>query len=84
MNDNKYLKLTSSGLVEKTEPEKALQDKLEKAYKERIADYPKFKYKDDRREEYPSIVDQLDEIYHKGLTEWKKTIKAVKDKHPKP
>jgi len=33
---------------------------------------------------YPSIPDQLDEIYHKGIDEWKKTIKAVKDKHPKP
>ena len=33
---------------------------------------------------YPSIEQQLDEIFHKGLDEWKKTIQAVKDKHPKP
>ena len=33
--------------------------------------------------EYPSIVDQLDDIYHNGVDEWKKTIKAVKDKYPK-
>ena len=33
---------------------------------------------------YSSIEQQLDEIFHKGLDEWKKTIQAVKDKHPKP
>ena len=33
---------------------------------------------------YPSVEQQLDEIFHKGLDEWKKTIQAVKDKHPKP
>ena len=36
-----------------------------------------------RQEEYPSIVDQLDDIYHNGIDGWKTTIKAVKDKHPK-
>ena len=36
-----------------------------------------------RRSEYPSIVDQLDNIYHNGIDEWKKTIKAIKDKYPK-
>jgi hypothetical protein len=33
--------------------------------------------------EYPSMADQLDDIYHNGVDEWKKTIKAVKDKYPK-
>lgn len=41
-------------------------------------------YKDDRQAEYPSIVDQLDDIYHNGIDGWKETIKAVKDKYPKP
>ncbi len=45
------------------------------------ADYDSKQYQRDRQ--YPPIGDQLDEIYHKGLTEWKKTIKAIKDKHPK-
>ena len=40
-------------------------------------------YKYDRLAEYPPIQDQLDEIYHKGIDEWKKTIKAIKDKYPK-
>ena len=46
------------------------------------AEYDAKKYQRDRR--YPSIGDQLDEIYHNGIDEWKKTIKKVKDAHPKP
>ena len=40
-------------------------------------------YKFDREKEYPSIVDQLDDIYHNGIDSWKVTIKATKDKYPK-
>ena len=40
-------------------------------------------YQRDRATEYPSIPEQLDDIYHNGVDEWKKTIKAVKDKYPK-
>tara|TARA_R100000773_G_C4196475_1_gene100439 strand:+ start:680 stop:952 length:273 start_codon:yes stop_codon:yes gene_type:complete len=40
-------------------------------------------YIDKRENEYPSIVDQLDDIYHNGVDGWKETIKAVKDKYPK-
>ena len=40
-------------------------------------------HKANRRKAYPSIQDQLDDIYHNGIDEWKKTIKAVKDKYPK-
>tara|TARA_R100001591_G_C4304658_1_gene171334 strand:+ start:615 stop:893 length:279 start_codon:yes stop_codon:yes gene_type:complete len=40
-------------------------------------------YKIDREKEYPSIVTQLDDIYHNGIDGWKTTIKAVKDKYPK-
>ena len=36
-----------------------------------------------RAKDYPSIADQLDKIYHSGLDEWKKVIKATKDKYPK-
>ena len=45
--------------------------------------YDNNKYQRNRAEEYPSIADQLDDIYHNGVDEWKKTIKAVKDKYPK-
>ena len=40
-------------------------------------------YKYDRANEYPSIVDQLDDIYHNGIDGWKETIQAIKDKYPK-
>ena len=40
-------------------------------------------YMDKRAEEYPSIVDQLDDIYHNGIDGWKATIKVTKDKYPK-
>ena len=40
-------------------------------------------HKGKRQKEYPRIEEQLDDIYHNGIDEWKKTIKAVKDKHPK-
>ena len=37
-----------------------------------------------RQTEYPSVVDQLDDIYHNGIDAWKATIKTTKDKYPKP
>jgi|TARA_R100000278_G_C5438266_1_gene152757 hypothetical protein len=40
-----------------------------------------YQYK--RAAEYPSVFDQLDDIYHNGIDGWKTTIKAVKDKYPK-
>ena len=40
-------------------------------------------YQEKRVAEYPSIGDQLDDIYHNGLTKWKATIKVIKDKYPK-
>ena len=39
---------------------------------------------ENRRNEYPSIIDQLDEIYHNGIDSWKAEIKKIKDKYPKP
>ena len=45
--------------------------------------YDNVKYQRDRAEAYPSIVDQLDDLYHNGIDGWKTTIKAVKDKYPK-
>jgi len=40
-------------------------------------------YKSKRRNEYPSVVDQLDKIYHSGIDAWKADIKTIKDKYPK-
>ena len=54
----------------------AKQKELETAYENN-------KYQRDRAEAYPSIADQLDDLYHNGIDGWKTTIKAVKDKYPK-
>ena len=47
------------------------------------ADWAKEEYKGKREAEYPSIADQLDDIYHNGIDAWKATIKKTKDKYPK-
>ncbi len=40
-------------------------------------------YQRKRAAEYPSIVNQLDTLFHEGVDGWKETIQAVKDKYPK-
>ena len=45
--------------------------------------YDNNEYQRKRADEYPSIADQLDDIYHNGIDGWKSTIKATKDKYPK-
>ena len=47
------------------------------------AEYDALEYQRQRANEYPSIVDQLDDIYHNGIDAWKATIKTTKDKYPK-
>lgn len=39
---------------------------------------------ENRRISYPSIEDQLDEIFHNGIDSWKAIIQQVKDDNPKP
>jgi len=45
--------------------------------------YDNNEYQRKRAIEYPSIADQLDDIYHNGVDGWKATIKTTKDKYPK-
>ena len=47
------------------------------------AEYDANQYQRDRAKDYPSMADQLDDIYHNGIDAWKATIKATKDKYPK-
>ena len=47
------------------------------------ADYDAKEYQRLREPEYPSIADQLDDLYHNGIDGWKATIKVTKDKYPK-
>jgi tRNA G37 N-methylase TrmD len=46
--------------------------------------YQTTQYQRDRASAYPSIAEQLDQIYHEGIDAWKETIAAVKTQHPKP
>ena len=48
------------------------------------AEYAALEYSRNRAAEYPSVVDQLDLIYHSGIDAWKAKIKETKDKYPKP
>jgi len=57
----------------------AVQTELKKMQDE----YDAKKYQRDRAEAYPSIADQLDDLYHNGIDGWKATIKVTKDKYPK-
>tara|TARA_Y100000592_G_scaffold68928_1_gene107136 strand:- start:139 stop:417 length:279 start_codon:yes stop_codon:yes gene_type:complete len=47
------------------------------------SEWETLKYKRERQEAYPSIADQLDDLYHNGIDGWKTSIKKVKDKYPK-
>jgi len=51
--------------------------------KELKAEYEAKQYQRNRQMAYPSIAEQLDDLYHNGIDGWKTTIKAVKDKYPK-
>ena len=60
------------------------QSKIDTARATLDAEYAALEYSRNRAAEYPSLVDQLDDIYHNGVAGWKTTIKAIKDKYPKP
>ena len=60
------------------------QSKIDAARTEIDKELTDTKYQRDRAAEYPSVVDQLDLIYHSGVDAWKAKIKETKDKYPKP
>ena len=47
------------------------------------AEYDSQAYARNRKAEYPTIADQLDDIFHNGIDGWKATIQVTKDKYPK-
>ena len=59
------------------------EDKIKTKISELETSYNKLEYQRQREQEYPSMQDQLDDIYHNGIDGWKKTIKTIKDKYPK-
>jgi predicted lipoprotein len=57
--------------------------KVDTEIKRLQTEYDNNDYQRNRKAEYPSIADQLDDIYHNGIDGWKATIKTTKDKYPK-
>jgi len=51
---------------------------------EEIAAYEAKQYQRDRAKAYPSIVDQLDVLYHGGYDAWRAAVQEVKNQFPKP
>ena len=53
-----------------------------KIYKQSMTDLllNKVNYIEPRRLSYPSIADQLDDIFHNGIDGWKETIQAIDPK----
>ena len=59
------------------------EEELNSKLVERQSDFDAQEYARKRQAEYPSIADQLDDIYHNGIDGWKATIKITKDKYSK-
>lgn len=71
--DPDYVHLLPEGCVQITEDEaEALRPKP-----------TALTYKDLRAQAYPPIAEQLDDIFHNGLSDWKANIKEIKSKYPK-
>ena len=85
--DNQYTKKITVpddfNIYAKTEEtdEEGISVKSELSYDEIKA---KLTYVEKRSSEYPSVIDQLDSIYHNGVEGWKAEIQKIKDKYPKP
>ena len=66
--------------TKQTEP---TQEEIDAEIKRLQDQYDANEYQRSRASEYPSIPDQLDEIYHNGVDSWKAIIKQTKNKYPK-
>ena len=60
------------------------QAKIDTARAAIDAEYAALNYSRSRAAEYPSVVDQLDKMFHSGFQAWKDEIQKVKEKYPKP
>ena len=75
---------TGSAFKEDGTPITLVQSAIDSARTTLDAEAAAIAYKGQRKAEYPTIEDQLDDIYHNGIDAWKATIKTTKDKYPKP
>ena len=77
MKDDEIIKWFSSETQPTEEEITAEQTRLD-------AVYTNNEYQRQRAAEYPSVVDQLDKMFHSGFQAWKDEIQKVKEKYPKP
>ena len=78
-------KLVDGVVVQFTSEEEAIRDAEEEQAAIEKTEFDGKEYQRNRANEYPPIGDQLDYIYHNGLTKWKADmITPVKEKYPKP
>ena len=78
-------KIVNGERVELTDEEaQAYLDGWAESERDRQLDEEANGYKEARQMAYPSIEDQLDEIFHNGIDSWKAIIQQVKDDNPKP
>ena len=66
-------------------PKKLTKEQIQAKYDELVESNKKLQYQRDRKEAYPEIGDQLDDLYKKGAfsDEMAAKIKKVKDDNPK-
>jgi len=57
---------------------------VQKELKRLQEEHERNKYQRLRAQEYPSIAEQLDTLYHEGYDGWKAKIDEIKMKYPKP
>jgi hypothetical protein len=48
-----------------------------------LAKVTAMQYIEKRKKDYPSWQQQMDDLYHNGISGWSATIKSTKDKYPK-
>ena len=77
MKDDEIIKWFSSETQPTEEEITAEQTRLD-------AVYTNNEYQRQRAAEYPSVVDQLDKMFHSGFQAWKDEIQKDKEKYPKP
>ena len=63
---------------------KPTQEEVEAEISRLQAEYDAQQYQRLRKDAYPSVVDQLDILYHGGYDAWRASIDEIKDQFPKP
>ena len=76
-------KIYANLIIHDDSKDKPTEKELTDALAKQQSDFDALEYSRKRASEYPSIPDQLDEIYHNGVNAWKAVIKKTKDKYPK-